>query len=158
MRFEIEGTPVAEQRHRTVTRNGKTIRYLPKKTKDYQKKIQTKFKQEMERAKQELPLFKKGEEVELIVYAGKRIPKSYTKKQTEEILKNGRKPATKPDVDNYAKIVMDALNGLAYKDDNQVSTILVKKMYVQPDTPEKLMISIERDLPPQIIDKINKGE
>ena len=158
MRFEIEGKPVAEQRHRTAARNGKTIRYLPKETKNYQKLIQNKFKQEMERANQELPLFKKNEEVALIVYVGKEIPKSYTKKKTNDILENGRKPITKPDVDNYAKIVMDALNGLAYKDDNQVSTVLVKKMYVNPGTPEKMLIDIERDLPKEIIDKINKGE
>lgn len=33
------------------------------------------------------------------------------------------------DIDNLLKGVMDALNGLAYKDDSQVTTILARKTY-----------------------------
>lgn len=35
----------------------------------------------------------------------------------------------KPDCDNIAKAVLDALNGLAYKDDAQVTELIVKKRY-----------------------------
>lgn len=35
----------------------------------------------------------------------------------------------KPDCDNIAKAVLDALNGLAYKDDAQVAELVVKKRY-----------------------------
>lgn len=34
----------------------------------------------------------------------------------------------KPDVDNIAKIVLDALNGIAYKDDSQVTGLYVTKL------------------------------
>ena len=33
----------------------------------------------------------------------------------------------KPDADNIAKLVLDALNGVAYHDDSQVSALLVVK-------------------------------
>lgn len=36
---------------------------------------------------------------------------------------------TKPDVDNIAKIILDALNGIAYKDDNQIIELYIKKSY-----------------------------
>lgn len=35
----------------------------------------------------------------------------------------------KPDCDNIAKAVLDALNGIAYKDDSGISELLVKKRY-----------------------------
>ncbi len=39
------------------------------------------------------------------------------------------KPAKKPDCDNIVKIVCDALNGFAYKDDAQVVLAQVAKEY-----------------------------
>jgi len=153
MRFEVIGKPVPKGRHRTTK---KGISYTPKKTKDYEKRIANRFKEEMQKAGLEIPLFKKGEEVSMLIYAGKRIPKSYSKKKREEILKYGRKPTTRPDVDNYEKIVLDALNGLAYVDDGQVSQTLTKKMYVRDDVEERMMIDIRRDLPPEIVELLNK--
>ena len=37
--------------------------------------------------------------------------------------------ATKPDIDNLAKTVMDALNGIAYTDDSRVAWLSAKKCY-----------------------------
>lgn len=34
-----------------------------------------------------------------------------------------RKPHATPDIDNYLKLVLDALNGLAYRDDSQVTDL-----------------------------------
>lgn len=43
---------------------------------------------------------------------------------------NKRKYATtKPDIDNIAKIVLDGLNGVAFKDDKQVTSIKATKVY-----------------------------
>lgn len=43
----------------------------------------------------------------------------------------------KPDADNIAKIIMDALsNGIAYKDDTQVNVLYVEKQYVASDDEE----------------------
>jgi crossover junction endodeoxyribonuclease RusA len=38
------------------------------------------------------------------------------------------------DLDNLAKTILDALNGLAYKDDSQVCALAVRKLY-DPDHP-----------------------
>jgi len=38
-------------------------------------------------------------------------------------------PTKKPDADNIAKIVLDALNGVAYTDDTQVVNLSVQKRY-----------------------------
>lgn len=41
------------------------------------------------------------------------------------------RPAKKPDVDNILKAVLDALNGMAYKDDKQVIEVTCGKWYSQ---------------------------
>ena len=38
-------------------------------------------------------------------------------------------PSRKPDIDNVLKIVLDALNGVAYKDDSRVVMVSAKKVY-----------------------------
>lgn len=38
-------------------------------------------------------------------------------------------PTKKPDCDNVAKMICDALNGLAYKDDAQIVNLNVLKAY-----------------------------
>ena len=45
------------------------------------------------------------------------------------MLANRILPVKKPDCDNIAKIVLDALNKIAYKDDAQVAELSVKKRY-----------------------------
>ena len=40
-----------------------------------------------------------------------------------------KRPAVKPDIDNLVKAVLDACNGICYKDDAQVCEIYAKKQY-----------------------------
>lgn len=42
-------------------------------------------------------------------------------------------PQKKPDCDNIAKTILDALNGLAYDDDAQVVYLSVYKLYSRVD-------------------------
>ena len=53
--------------------------------------------------------------------------------KTNKALMIARKvfPTKKPDLDNLAKAVLDALNGVAYKDDCQIVTVLSKKNYAE---------------------------
>jgi Holliday junction resolvase RusA-like endonuclease len=57
-------------------------------------------------------------------------------------------PATcKPDCDNIAKAVCDALNGVAYADDSQISMCTVLKMYHAIGAVPKMEIEIKRMTP-----------
>lgn len=38
-------------------------------------------------------------------------------------------PCTRPDIDNYAKAVLDAMNGIVFKDDGQIVSLLLTKSY-----------------------------
>lgn len=57
------------------------------------------------------------------------IPKSTTKKVRERIESGLEFPTKKPDADNIAKVVCDALNGTAYGDDTQIVRLEVLKEY-----------------------------
>ena len=60
-----------------------------------------------------------------------KIPKSYSKKRVQAIREGLEYPQKKPDVDNIAKIILDSLNGIAYKDDAQVTELTVLKRYTE---------------------------
>lgn len=66
-------------------------------------------------------------------------PKSISKKKRAELLK-GSPVTKKPDVDNIAKIVADALNKVAYDDDSQICNLEITKQYGEQ---EKLIIILE---------------
>lgn len=66
-------------------------------------------------------------DVDVQIIARFRMPSSWSrKKRTETLLTPCRK---KPDTDNIAKAVLDALNGLAYVDDAQVVRLHVSKVW-----------------------------
>lgn len=63
------------------------------------------------------------------------VPVTVTITTTRSVLSGFRKrdgdshaDVQKPDADNVAKLVMDALNGVAYEDDSQVTCLVVLKM------------------------------
>lgn len=69
-----------------------------------------------------LPVAARGVPVTVSVRVFRHLPKS-TPKGVAEAADTG-----KPDADNVAKLVMDALNGCAYEDDAQVTSLRVTKM------------------------------
>lgn len=69
------------------------------------------------------------EPLKVVLTAYFPIPKSMTKKDRERVSSMELFPTKKPDADNIAKVVCDALNGIAYADDTQVITLTVNKRY-----------------------------
>ena len=61
--------------------------------------------------------------LEISILALFPIPK-YASKKTKELMINGYIfPTKKPDGDNIIKAILDALNGVAYRDDSQICRI-----------------------------------
>ena len=58
--------------------------------------------------------------------------KSLTKRRLKSLLE-WVAYTSRPDVDNVSKAIMDALNGVAYKDDAQVSVLVCEKRYTQDE-------------------------
>lgn len=55
--------------------------------------------------------------------------KSWTKKQLKQAKNGELQPVKRPDVDNYTKSILDGANGLLYKDDSQIVSLLTNKHY-----------------------------
>lgn len=68
------------------------------------------------------------------------VPQSYSKKRAAEALANILRPVVKPDCDNIAKNINDALNGIVYPDDKQIVSLTVNKFY---GNREQVRIKIE---------------
>ena len=69
------------------------------------------------------------EPVQAIVTAYYYIPKSTSKKNRAKMLSGEIRPTKIPDIDNVVKIVLDALNGIAYADDKQILEVHAYKYY-----------------------------
>ena len=48
----------------------------------------------------------------------------------------------KPDADNVAKLVLDALNGIAWADDSQVTHLEVRQQDRQRDAKERTVVTV----------------
>lgn len=70
----------------------------------------------------------KGFNVDIEAYIA--CPKSMSKKMRAAALEGEVRPKRKPDIDNIAKLILDAWNnGVLWEDDKDVSTLWVKKRY-----------------------------
>ena len=65
----------------------------------------------------------------LVVRAFVVIPKSWSKKKRAAAARGEVRPFSVPDVDNYAKQVMDALEGTAWSNDSRVVDLIARKYY-----------------------------
>ena len=124
MFFEVPGTPRGKQRPRVVRQNGRTISFTPDQTVQYENLVRWCYKtaENSKRFPDDMPL-------KVIINAYYDIPKSASKKKRAQMLDGELRPTKKPDADNIAKIICDALNGIAYRDDAQVVTCIINKRY-----------------------------
>lgn len=67
--------------------------------------------------------------VSVLIEAFYPIPTSWPKAKKADANAGDLLPTVKPDIDNVAKLVLDALNGIAYEDDAQVVAIAATKAY-----------------------------
>lgn len=122
MEFIVEGEPQGKARPRFSRRSG-TV-YTPSKTAEYEKEIRYSYL-----AVSGGKLIPAGSYAVVTVDAYFKIPKSYTKKKRLACEHNINRPDKKPDIDNILKVVLDALNGVAYEDDKQVVEVRCRKWY-----------------------------
>jgi Holliday junction resolvase RusA-like endonuclease len=119
--FTVHGHPKGKGRARFVStpRGGRA--FTPAETVAYERMIAWLAKQAGAQPV-EGPL-----RMRLAIYM--QIPQSATKKRRAEMLAGVDMPTKKPDLSNVLKAVEDGLNGIAYKDDAQIVSLIVDKFW-----------------------------
>ena len=134
----ILGEPMGKQRPK-FSNAGKFVKtYTPKETINYESKVVFAYKNATD-------YFFGDKEVKATIIAFYKLQKQHYKKKG--INKEGMdkligiiNPTSKPDCDNIAKIILDALNGIAYHDDSQITKLVVCKKYAEQP---KVIVKLE---------------
>ena len=122
VKFTVYGEPKGKARPR-FARVGNHVRtYSTQETVNYESYIKMSYLNEVGRKKLQGPIC-------AVIEGIFPVPKSESKKRKQMMLSNEIKHTKKIDCDNLAKTILDALNGIAYDDDKQICTLLVKKKY-----------------------------
>ena len=117
IKFEVLGNPHGKQRPRMCVINGKTVTYTPTPTREYERIVKASYNAVSRN------FFDKDIPVEVDIKAYFAIPKK------NKFLSKKSLPIMSPDADNIAKVVCDALNGVAYFDDRQICKLNIEKYY-----------------------------
>lgn len=124
--FEVPGKIIGKGRPRLNSYTGSV--YTPTRTKDYETLVEQYFLLKY-------PRFKPFEgRVQVEINANFEIPKSTKKAEKDLMLENKINPTKKPDIDNIVKIILDAMNGIAFKDDTQITKLCVEKKYAASES------------------------
>ena len=117
MKLIINQEPIPKARARTVVRNGRVMSFTPKATANAEASIRAQISQDKLFYAAGIPLA-----IKMWFYISK--PPSVSKKRTM--------PVTRPDIDNYCKLVLDACNKYLWADDSQIVSLEALKRYGNP--------------------------
>jgi Holliday junction resolvase RusA-like endonuclease len=115
IRFAIPGVAVPKARARTVAQGGRVHSYTPEATKAWEQAVQWAAKPHRPESPLTCPLA-----VAMVFY----LPRPQRCKREY--------PSVRPDIDNYAKAILDALNGVMWADDGQIVQLTASKSYGEP--------------------------
>ena len=103
IQFTIPGDVQAQQRPKFSTYNGHVSVRDPKESKDYKSFVRLV-------ASDHAPASLITEPIKLTIDVYRKIPKSFSKKKTQQAIAGEIRPTTKPDIDNLAKGIKDGLS------------------------------------------------
>lgn len=120
--FTVYGEPVAQGRPRAARIGGHVRMYDPHRSRAYKDFVRLVASEHAPDRLLEGP-------VRLQVDVFRPIPKSFSKKKTEQAEAGELRPTTKPDVSNYQKLIEDALTGVIWRDDALIVECTIRKWY-----------------------------
>lgn len=124
VRFNVLGEPRGKGRPKFTTRGGYARAITPETTASYENLIMLEYRRQCGTKR-----FEDSDMIGMRIIAYYGVPKSASKKKRLAMLDGSIRPTKKPDNDNIVKVVEDALNNVAYKDDKNVVDCVVQKYY-----------------------------
>lgn len=121
----IYGKPIGKGRPRFGrTKSGKPVTYTPQETKNYEQTVATTAQVGM---------------------MGKMLLEGPVKVEIHAFFYHKTKTgshASRPDLDNIIKAILDGLNGVVFKDDACVAVLLASKSYVNDEEEERVEVVV----------------
>ena len=125
--FTVSAKAVGKGRPRLTTRGGYAHAYTPAKTREFENLVGWSAKRAMCQC---LPIAS-GCPLFVQITVSLVPPLSWSRKRRSDDF--GAFCPKKPDVDNGAEAILDAMNGIVYEDDAQVAGLIVQKFYAEKD-------------------------
>lgn len=129
-KWEVEiivmGEPVAQGRPRFSQVCGHVTARDPEKSKSYKTLVRSEAQRIYEMDKAFAPI---DGPCCMMLTVGRSVPKSWSKRKQAMAIKGELRPTSKPDLDNYVKGILDAINTVIVKDDSRVVGINAVKRY-----------------------------
>jgi Holliday junction resolvase RusA-like endonuclease len=117
--LNLLGQPIAKGRPRFSTHSGYAVAYTPRKTRNAESSLQA-------QAAMQLP---SG----FVPFKGPvAMTVSFRLQRPKSLKKSIQYPTKRPDLENFLKTLLDALNSVVFDDDSQVVSILATKEYGTP--------------------------
>lgn len=116
-KLTIYTEPIPKARARTCVRNGRVMSFTPKATADAETIIRSQVM---------------GQQAFFIKGTPLKVNLAFFISRPPSIPKKRQYPVTRPDIDNYTKLVLDALNQYLFEDDSQIVELHATKAYGTP--------------------------
>lgn len=150
--FFVPGRPQAKQRARAGRdrRTGKSVHYTPTHTSNYEQAVEL-YCRAVTRSQKPIP-----GPVHMTLRIYMPISKNWPMWKQNAALDGFIHPTVDPDTTNVAKAVEDALNNVAYLDDNQIVSQTILKQYAPADM-QGVRVTVEEldgyrhDVPREVI-------
>lgn len=137
VKFTVLGEPKGKGRPRFSTQSGRAI--TPKDTVNYETLVRTEYAIQCKGFR-----FPDDAMLDMRILAYYSVPKSGSRQAKAQKLANIIRPTKRPDMDNVVKIVADALNQVAYKDDTQIVDCQVRKFYSEQPRIEVIIQEVKK--------------
>lgn len=128
--------PTAKGRPRFTVVDGHATAYTPAKTRNAEALIIAMIRTQVPR--HIFGTFEAGVPLRLEATFFRARPKHLPKKVTM--------PVSRPDVENYSKLLTDALSKFVFPDDNQITSLFIKKRFAEPGSVPRIELEISEDI------------
>ena len=125
--FFVPGTPVGKGRPRAARRGAGVVMFTPGKTADYEALVAATAAAAL--AGDAAAHRMLDGPLSAVLEMRFPVPASWSKAKRERALAGDEWHTSKPDADNVAKAILDACNGVVFRDDAQVVALIATKAF-----------------------------
>ena len=143
--FFVPGTPVGKGRPRAARRGAGVVMFTPGKTADYEALVAATAAAAL--ACDALAHQLLDGPLEAVLEMRFPAPASWSKAKRARALAGAEWHTSKPDADNVAKAILDACNGVVFRDDSQVVILIATKAFSEEPGVRVVIREVQNERP-----------